>query len=301
MSQEGRGTEGANAEAKKYVVFCADGWDYGDPGYIIFTHEADVMMIAAAGEVESGKLTPAEARKILEPYREMLPSLYTDEHRPVFDPGRRSWNDPDSFPQADYVQQSLQASQIFWHEVDKLRIEGLFLELGGISPDFPLEDEIFSVEDKEALKKLKEKVSDKYEIVVKKAIDEFDAMGKSVEWAKKLIEEATITKAPQQSRPVSDATRPGGADLVRQALNDPAFDAGRYIDDEIKNLRDGDLVRICIVGDESQADLINAIGVVISTSGGSCTLDVDGETHVFERRDIELMPTGFNPHYGDKQ
>jgi hypothetical protein len=177
----------------RYVVFCADGWDYGQPGYIFFTHEADVMMIAAAGEVESGKLTPAEARELLEPYREVLPPLYTGSQQAVFDPDRISWRDPDSFPAADDVQQSPQASQIFWYEVDELGIEGVTLVW---SVPFP----VLAPIRKKALEELEEAVSDEYEIVVKKDTDEFDAMGKSVEWARKLIEEATTTENPQQSQ-----------------------------------------------------------------------------------------------------
>lgn len=173
----------------RYVIFCTDGRDYGQPGYIFFTHEADVMMIAAAGEVESGKLTPAEARELLEPYREVLPPIYTGEQQMVFDPDRSGWDDPDSFPAADYVQQSPQASQIFWYKVDELGIEGVTLKW---SVPFPILDLV----SKTALKELKEAVSDEYKIVVKKDIDEFDAMGKSVEWARELIEDATTTEIP---------------------------------------------------------------------------------------------------------
>ncbi len=74
--------DGSNDD--RYVIFCADGRDYGQPGYIFFTHEADVMMIAAAGEVKSGKLTPAEARELLKPYREVLPPIYTRLSAPQF-------------------------------------------------------------------------------------------------------------------------------------------------------------------------------------------------------------------------
>jgi len=74
-----------------------------------------------------------------------------------------------------------------------------------------------------------------------------------------------------------------------------------YINDSVDQLQVGDKVRICLIEDESQADLVNAIGVVVSTSGSSCTLDVDGATHVFERWAIELMPTNYNPHYIGKQ
>lgn len=277
----------------KHVVFCVDGRDYGQPGYIFFTHEADVMMIAAASEVESGKLTPAGARELLEPYREVLPPLYTDSQRMVFDPARFDWHEPDGFPKAEAVLASPQASQIFWYEVDELGIDGVTLVW---STPFP----VLAPVSGKALEELRKTVSNEYEIVVKGVLDEYDAMGKSVNWARKLIEEAADMRDPRQSRPREDSLEPSGADRVRQALEDPAFDAGRYIDDDIENLQAGDLVRIFSV-DESQADLINAIGVVVSTSGQHCTLDVDGETHVFERSAIELMPTGFNPHYGDEQ
>lgn len=179
-SAKDRGSDG------RYVVFCADGEDYGQPGYFFFTHEADVMMIAAAGEVESGKLTPAEARELLEPYKEVLPPLYTGEQQMVFDPGRRSWRDPDSFPSADEVQQSPQASEIFWYEVDELGIRGVTLEWSEPSP-------LLAPVSNTAFTRLMKAVSDEYEIVVKRGVDEFDAMGKSVEWARKLIEEAEST------------------------------------------------------------------------------------------------------------
>ncbi len=178
---------GGNAPAREtYVVFCADGEDYGREGYIFFTHEADVMMIAAAGEVESGKLTPAEARKLLKPYREVLSPLYTGEQSMVFDPNRRGWDDPDSFPTADEVQQSPQASQIFWYEADELDIKGVTLRW---SVPFP----ILAPVSNKALKKLMAAVWNEYEIVVKRDIEEFDAMGKSVEWARELIKEAEST------------------------------------------------------------------------------------------------------------
>ena len=183
-------------------MFCADGRDYGQPGYIFFTHEADVMMIAAAGEVESGKLIPAEARELLEPYREVLPPIYTGRQRMVFDPDRSGWDDPDSFPTAGEVQQSPQASQVFWYEVDELGIEGVTLRW---SEPFPLLDLV----SRRAMKELKKAVSGEYKIVVKKDIDEFDAMGKSVQWARKLIKDATTTAVLH-----AQAREPFGAELV---------------------------------------------------------------------------------------
>ncbi len=198
MSQEEHGIEGGDPGVKKYVVFCVDGRKYGQPGYDFFTHEADVMMTAAASEVERGKLTPAEARELLEPYREVLSLIYTGEQQMVFDPDRYSWNEPDSFPTAEAVVESPQASQIFWYEVDELGIEGVTLVW---SVPFP----VLAPVRKKALEELREAVADEYKIVVKKDIDEFDAMGKSVEWARKLIEDAATTKDSRQSRPFSDA------------------------------------------------------------------------------------------------
>jgi hypothetical protein len=144
-------------------------------------------------------------------------------------------------------------------------------------------------------------VSDEYNIVVKKDIDEFDSMGKSLEWARKLIEDAKSTaEAPQQPQPLSDTAILERAALVEQALDDPAFDTGRYIDDDIENLRVGDLVRVYAV-EEDQADLVDAAGPVVSVDGDQYSVYLDGDTFLFKRDQIELMPTGFNPHYGDKQ
>lgn len=75
-------------EDNRYVVSCARGRDYARLGYIFFTHEADVMAIAAAEEVQSGKLTPTEARELLKPYREFLSPLYIASQQWVVGPDR---------------------------------------------------------------------------------------------------------------------------------------------------------------------------------------------------------------------
>ena len=183
MTEPGQERSSGVPVGGKRVVFCADGWDYGETGYIFFTHEADVMAIAAAGEVESGKLAPRGARELLEPYRGVLSPLYTGEQRAVFDPSRSGWNDPDTFPAPEDLQQSPPASQTFWYRAYDLGIDGLFLEMGGIGPTL-------SVESRDALGALQRAVSDEYRIVVKQDINDFDAMGKSVEWARRLVEEA---------------------------------------------------------------------------------------------------------------
>ncbi len=69
--------KGGDAPASgRYMVFCADGEVYGEEGRIFSTHEADVTMIATAGEVERRKLTPAEARKLLEPKDTLTPRSF---------------------------------------------------------------------------------------------------------------------------------------------------------------------------------------------------------------------------------
>lgn len=143
------------------------------------------MAVAVAGEVESGKLTPEEAREILEPYREVLPPLFSGEQRMVFDPDRFGWDTPEIFPPADEVQQSPQASQIFWYEADELGIKGVTLRW---SEPFPLLDPVSDQD----LTRLRKRMPDD-RIVVKQDINEFDSMGKSVEWVRELIDSAEST------------------------------------------------------------------------------------------------------------
>jgi hypothetical protein len=207
MSQEERGIEGGDPSVKKYVAFCVDGRKYGQPGYAFFMHEADVMMAAVAGEVRSGKLTPSEGRELLEAYREVLPPLYMDSQRAIFDPNRANWKDPSRFPRVEAILASPQASQIFWYEVDELGIEGVTLVW---SVPFP----ILAPVSEEALNELKEATAEEYEIVVKETLDEFDATGKSVEWARKLIEDATKAQDGPERRTSGESIVTPGTILV---------------------------------------------------------------------------------------
>ncbi len=167
---------GSDARSAEYIVFCnrpygtyEDGY-WGEEGelysgedgeYDSFWHEADVLLLAAAGEVERGKLTPAEARKLLEPYREVLSVIYTGEQRMIFDPARSGWSREDSFPRADDVRRNRPASAIFWYEADDLGIPGVGFTM------WATPHPIFEVRDKKALKALGEAVAGKYKIVVK--------------------------------------------------------------------------------------------------------------------------------------
>ncbi|MDP9437656.1 MAG: hypothetical protein M3P49_02770 [Actinomycetota bacterium] len=72
---------GVDARSGEYAVLCTQPYGEAADGYRgeevklysgangehdSFWHEADVLLLAAAREVRSGKLTPAEARKLLE-------------------------------------------------------------------------------------------------------------------------------------------------------------------------------------------------------------------------------------------
>ncbi len=185
------------ARSGEYIVFCnqpygeaADGY-WGEEGelysgedgeYQSFWHEADVLLLAVAGEVERGELTPARARKLLEPYREVLSVIYTGEQRMIYDPRREWWSRPESFPGRDDVRRNRPASAIFWYEADDLGIPGVGLTTWATPHPF------FEVRDAEALQTLREAVAGKYEVVVKE--DTYKYLPGDVEWALETIQEA---------------------------------------------------------------------------------------------------------------
>lgn len=222
----------------RHMVFCEDRGEDEYPRYTIFIHEADVMMIAAAGEVESGKLTPAEARKLLEPYREVLGAIFTGNQLPIIEPHRMKWSDPDFFPNAGAVWESPQGSQIFSYKAYDLGIEGVFLEWSIAGP-------VFSVEDEEALNELKEAVSGEYKIVVKQDNNAYDSLGESVEWARELIEDAVSTvEAPHtQATQMNYASSTSEQAATTAVFGDLVYgDGGRGLvfleEDYIAELRD---------------------------------------------------------------
>ncbi len=166
----------------EYVVFCNQ--PYGEEGeYESFWHEADVLLLAAAREVHSGKLTSAGARKLLEPYREVLPVLYTGEQRMIYDPRREWWSRPGLFPSTDEVRQNPPASAIFWYKADDLGIPGVGFAM------WATPHPIFEVR-ADAMRPLRETVAGEYRIVVRGDVDDYAAPDRGVGQAKELIEEA---------------------------------------------------------------------------------------------------------------
>jgi hypothetical protein len=91
-----------------------------------------------------------------------------------------------------------------------------------------------------------------------------------------------------------------GDDPEAQNFEDPTFTTGNYIDDDIDQLREGDLVR-CLLTEEGrgQDEYINQVGRVITVNGNMYEIEVEGVgVTTFDRDSIELMPIDFNPHYG---
>ncbi len=184
------------ARSGQYVVFCnrpygqEDGYrgEEGElyPGedseYASFWQEADVLLLAVSGEVQRGKLTPAEARKFLEPYRKALSVIYTGEQRMIYDPRREWWSKPDSFPGTDDVRRNRPASALFWYEVDDLGIPGVGLIM------WATPHPIFEVKDKKALEALGEAVAGKYKVVVKE--DTYAYLHDDVGWALETLQQA---------------------------------------------------------------------------------------------------------------
>ncbi len=149
--------EGVNTDED--LVFCAAPYD-------MFWHEADVLLFAVAGDVEKGALTPSEARRLLEPYRDVLPLIYTGEQRMIFDPARNGWSEEDSFPRADEVRRNPPASAIFWYQTDDLGIRGVGFSM------WATPHPIFEVSAR-MLRTLRKAVAGKYRIVVKKNPDTY--------------------------------------------------------------------------------------------------------------------------------
>ncbi len=186
------------ARSGEHVIFCnrthgeEDGyWGEGgelysgeDGEYESFWHEADVLLLAVAGEVQSGKLTPAEARKLLKPYRKALSVIYAGEQRMIYDPCREWWSKPDSFPGTDDVRRNRPASAIFWYEADDLGIPGVGFTM------WATPHPIFEVRDKEVMEALRKAVEGEYRIVVKEDVDEYRRAEGGAEWALRTIQQA---------------------------------------------------------------------------------------------------------------
>ena len=146
------------------LVFCENLYPDDAPGaeYRLFLHEADVLLWALAREVERGRMAVGEAWRTWEPYRDVLPLIYTDIQKMIFDPARTGWSNESSFPRADEVRRNRPASAIFWYRADVLGITGVGFDMW-LTPH-----PIFEVRGAHALRSLREAAAGKYKIVVKK-------------------------------------------------------------------------------------------------------------------------------------
>lgn len=172
--------EGVNVDEED-LVFC-----HSAP-YDSFWHEADVLLVAAAREVERGALTPREARRLLEPYRDVLPLIYSDMQKAIFDPARTGWSKEDSFPRADEVRRNPPASAIFWYEADDLGIRDVGFTV------WATPHPIFEVMSARALRALREAVAGKYKIVVKNDYGDYIGPSLGLRDAVDLLDQAAIS------------------------------------------------------------------------------------------------------------
>jgi hypothetical protein len=129
-----------------YVVLC----QYDEPydAYGLFLHEADLLLMELGNAVRAGTMTVEQAKEMWAPYRELFPELY--------EPGYAG-----GFPTVDLEVDSLPASQRFNEEVQRLEIPraGYVSPRGGSGP-------VLTVRGQEALDAVRERLHDRYRIVV---------------------------------------------------------------------------------------------------------------------------------------
>ena len=145
--------------------------------YEMFMHEAEVFMLALAGAVEAGKLTPEQALREWEPYRSTWP--LDREMMEEFEGG---------FPRVEWFTSEWPpgpGSEEFWRAADELGIPGVVYSEGG---DHPGGSSYFYVEGQEALRRVCEALADEYRVVVLD-IGEYDTSTSSdIERARRIIE-----------------------------------------------------------------------------------------------------------------
>lgn len=157
------------------VVFCAEGLS----GYGWFFHEADAMLFSLDIHVSAGEMTTEEALQAWEPYREHWPELYDLTPEVLED----EYGIQD-FPDSDRILDTLPASGGFWHRAAGLSIPGVGAFGGGM-----VSNEIFAVEDADALRALREQLRGDYRIVAFDGVSDYTGYWSARE-ARRRIEDA---------------------------------------------------------------------------------------------------------------
>lgn len=150
------------------LVFCE--YRLNEARYVMFHHEADLLLFGLAHAVEKGTLADAEAWRIWEPYRELCPHFYDPEWRDW-----RGFAGPKGFPSTDWIMESPTATANFTREAGTYRISGVdFIpEMDRADSPFPIGD-IFEVESRVALRALRRALSGRYRILVREQREYLD-------------------------------------------------------------------------------------------------------------------------------
>lgn len=179
--------EARSLNIREDVVFCLDGEDYGQEGYMFFMHEADVLLMALASKVENGEMDSLEARRMWLPYRKWFPPLYDSDEWEAYarkielatwrpgmpDPMENNPLEETGFPPASM--EYLPASDAFALYADNLGLP----DVGFLGAWSGSTGEIFEVASEEALRSLTAKVAGEYRLVVCKDLIEYDFTGSS--------------------------------------------------------------------------------------------------------------------------
>ena len=147
------------------LVFCTDlaGVPEAKAEYAEFWHEAEVFFYPLANAVESGGMTAEEARDAFGPYKDFVPWIYDPEEMEEHENG---------FPNAEWFVQwgPGPGSEDFWREADALGIPGVVYSEG----DHPGGSPYFEVRRRGALSELRERLKDRYAIVVMGNLGDYD-------------------------------------------------------------------------------------------------------------------------------
>ena len=164
------------------LVFCTDlaGVPEARAEYAEFWHEAEVFFYPLANAVEAGSMTAEEAREAFAPYRNLVPWLYDPEEMEEHENG---------FPSTEWFADwgPGPGSEDFWREADALGIPGVVYSEG----DHPGGSPYFEVRRRGALSDLRERLKDRYEIVVMGDLGDYDTSASAdPEEARGIIERA---------------------------------------------------------------------------------------------------------------
>jgi hypothetical protein len=148
--------------------------------YHQFMHEAEVLVYALANAVAEGKMTAEEAREEFEPYREHVPWIYDPEEMEEYENG---------FPDLDWFMNFGwgPGTSDFYDAADASGIPGVYYNEG----EHPGGNPVFYIHRQEALRDLRDALSGRFKIVVRREIGEYDTSASSdPEKAKRIIEQA---------------------------------------------------------------------------------------------------------------